>query len=465
MASSRVLKSWKEISNYLQVGMRTAQRWERDFDLPVHRIGGHRGSAVVSIVEELDKWLQTRPAGGLGLGPRGSETGADSDPIDYGGTLMTDLLWKRPSRPAQLEKEIEIVRKIIPQIANQDPACVLNNLVVHAMELCKVDAAGVSLAEANDHGEAVFRWTAAAGKMKEHLGGTTPRTFSPCAVCLERNAPQLFSFPERSFTYLQDLDLSITELLLIPLFADSECFGTLWVFSHETPRKFDREDARILSSLADFAGIAVRMMRLQQHKARADECSVAEFQAMTRLYEIGSRCAHRGSNFDEYLDAAVVTAIGMTEADKGNLQLFDPALGGLTIAAQRGFDEPFLKFFAVVRDDVSACGAAMQSAQRIVVEDVMQSDVFAGRPSLDVLLAAGVRAVQSIPLISSSGKVVGMISTHFRRPHRPDKRQLHFMDLLARQATDYVERMQSKKVLRCGSEQFKILFDNAPVWD
>jgi GAF domain-containing protein len=33
-----------------------------------------------------------------------------------------------------------------------------------------------------------------------------------------------------------------------------------------------------------------------------------------------------------------------------------------------------------------------------------------------------------------------MISTHFSRPARLDERQLRLMDLLARQAADYLER-------------------------
>jgi hypothetical protein len=56
----------------------------------------------------------------------------------------------------------------------------------------------------------------------------------------------------------------------------------------------------------------------------------------------------------------------------------------LTIAAQRGFEDPFLNFFASVRDDPSACAAAMRSGERVIVEDVRESEIFAGQPSKDV---------------------------------------------------------------------------------
>ena len=49
-------------------------------------------------------------------------------------------------------------------------------------------------------------------------------------------------------------------------------------------------------------------------------------------------------------------------------------------------------------------------------------------------------AVQSSPLLSSAGNVLGMISTHFQQTHRPSEQELRLMDLLARQTADYLER-------------------------
>jgi signal transduction histidine kinase len=136
------------------------------------------------------------------------------------------------------------------------------------------------------------------------------------------------------------------------------------------------------------------------------------------------------------------------------VQLFDPPSRSLIIAAQRGFDEPFLKCFASVGDDYSACATAMRMAERIIVEDVTQSEIFAGQPSLNVMLEAGARAVQSTPLVSSAGNLLGMISTHFGVPHRPGERELRLMDLLARQAADYLERKRAEeKIARLLTEE------------
>jgi signal transduction histidine kinase/DNA-binding response OmpR family regulator len=177
--------------------------------------------------------------------------------------------------------------------------------------------------------------------------------------------------------------------------------------------------------------------------------TAADLQAMTRLHEVGNQCVRAGNELERCLQEILDAAIAITGADKGNIQLVDAASDALEIAAQRGFDEPFLKFFGSVHEEfASVCGTAMQSAGCVVVEDITRSAIFTGTPALGVVLEAGVRAVQSTPLLSRTGKVLGMISTHFRLPHRPGERELRLMDLLARMAADYLERRQAEAALR-----------------
>jgi hypothetical protein len=52
------LSSWKEIAAYLGVGLRTAQIWEQERALPVHRLPGGRGR-VIATVAELDAWKRS----------------------------------------------------------------------------------------------------------------------------------------------------------------------------------------------------------------------------------------------------------------------------------------------------------------------------------------------------------------------------------------------------------------------
>src|SRR5262249_51707118 len=104
----------------------------------------------------------------------------------------------------------------------------------------------------------------------------------------------------------------------------------------------------------------------------------------------------------------------------------------LRIVAQRGFRRPFLDFFECVHDGQAACGAALKSAERIIVEEVANSALFFGTPALEVMLDAGARAVQSTPLFDYRGRVLGMLSTRYRQPRRLKDDDLRLLDLLAR---------------------------------
>ncbi len=56
-SSARPLTSWKEIAHFLNVNVRTAQKWERERNLPVRRSGGAR-SRVSADATRLETWKQ-----------------------------------------------------------------------------------------------------------------------------------------------------------------------------------------------------------------------------------------------------------------------------------------------------------------------------------------------------------------------------------------------------------------------
>jgi hypothetical protein len=60
-----VLTSWKEIAQYLGKGVRTVQRWEQEFGLPVRRPTDPCRRAVLAIPEELDAWRRARTSSHL----------------------------------------------------------------------------------------------------------------------------------------------------------------------------------------------------------------------------------------------------------------------------------------------------------------------------------------------------------------------------------------------------------------
>ncbi len=179
----------------------------------------------------------------------------------------------------------------------------------------------------------------------------------------------------------------------------------------------------------------------------------SEADALTKLNELSSRLWTMRS-LREGLNEMLAATIEMLGADFGNIQLLDGGTGTLTIEAQRGFKQDFLDFFREVsaKDD-SACGRALRTGERIIVEDVETDPAFA--PMLDVVRAAGWRAVQSTPLIGRAGRPLGMISTHFQSPHRPSEHELRRLDLYARQASDFIERCWADEALHRAQTQLE----------
>lgn len=55
-----VLTCWKDIANYMGKGVRTVQRWEQEFGLPVRRPLGSNKKAVLARPADLDAWVALR---------------------------------------------------------------------------------------------------------------------------------------------------------------------------------------------------------------------------------------------------------------------------------------------------------------------------------------------------------------------------------------------------------------------
>jgi DNA-binding NarL/FixJ family response regulator len=144
-------------------------------------------------------------------------------------------------------------------------------------------------------------------------------------------------------------------------------------------------------------------------------------------------------NLRSALSEVVAHAMEMTGADMGSLQILDHQTNNLYIAAQSGFSKQFLEFFDRVPQNQGACGTALSRGQRVVVDDVAEDPIFRGTKSKEIVLGEGVRAVQSIPLTTASGKLVGVLSTHFRTPKPPRQKLLQITDAFAQEVAELIQ--------------------------
>ncbi|MET8690355.1 STAS domain-containing protein [Streptomyces sp. NPDC004732] len=164
------------------------------------------------------------------------------------------------------------------------------------------------------------------------------------------------------------------------------------------------------------AGGSLVLQRAHSSVLRALQlCGDAEGERMARESATVPLPRHERLLRLSVLSAALSAAFTITGAPMGNAQLYQPQDGTLQIVAQRGFQQPFLTYFATVADRDTACAVAAQDRLPVLVDDVAASALFYATPALDVLQEAGVGACVSLPITAADGTLIGVVSTH--HPH------------------------------------------------
>ena len=161
------------------------------------------------------------------------------------------------------------------------------------------------------------------------------------------------------------------------------------------------------------------------------------------------------------LEQVLDAAIELQDADFGDVQLYDAENGTLRIVAHRGVGPEFLEHFACVdAEDTSACGTALKLGQRVIIEDVTRYPPYS--PHLGVAARTGYRGVICTPLMERGTALpLGMLTTLFREPYRPDEGRLKLSDIFAASAADLVTSRRTQQKPRDSEEFFHLALDGA----
>ncbi len=198
-------------------------------------------------------------------------------------------------------------------------------------------------------------------------------------------------------------------------------------------------------------------------RTNAAEPATAGEKEAWRILDVISRCVRASDDYQSCLEAILDLAMTVTSAEMGALRLLDPATGTLKIVVQQGLDEALLDAFGTLRqDEAMAYGLALRAGERFVVEDIALSDAIQVPGLAGTLLNAHVRAFQSTPMVATTGAFVGAVSTCYSHPYRPTTHQFGLLDLLTREAADYVERKQAEQALSSHSGLLESLLEHAP---
>ncbi len=206
-------------------------------------------------------------------------------------------------------------------------------------------------------------------------------------------------------------------------------------------------------SPSEFSAAISKGLQNSDERAGTD----AKADASLHLQEI-STLLIREDNLDALYEHVLDAAISLMSADMGSMQKYDLEQDQLRLLASRGFrPESVVLWKQVNRHSATSCGMALSVGRRVVVPDVECSDFMAGSADLNLSRGAGIRAMHSTPLVSRSGRLLGMISTHWGKPHYPTEHEFRALDVLARQAADLIERTQVDTALRESEQRLRWL--------
>ena len=236
---------------FLFSGTRGRDSWRKVWKHTIRTNGlaGERKGIVSLVQPEQAK----QPAEQLDAIP-----GRTLDPPGLRSMLSTAELCRRPSRAPDYEAENKALIALAQSMASS-PEGILQKLADTALTLCRAHSAGLSLLEEDDQ-RSNFHWRAIAGQWASHINGGTPRNFGPCGTVLDQNVAMICSHPELDFPYWTPIKPVLEEGLLVPFYIKDEAFGTIWVVAHDTTRRFDAEDLRVMTSLGTFAAAAYQTL-------------------------------------------------------------------------------------------------------------------------------------------------------------------------------------------------------------
>lgn len=256
------------------------------------------------------------------------------------------------------------------------------------------------------------------------------------------------------------LSYSIRASVAVPLMREGRLQAVFNVHQSK-PRLWRDYEIKLLQAVAERIRTAIDLVGVQEALRESENQLAIELADMRQLQYLSTQLIRENDMeilFRQLLDAAM----GIMKSDAGSLQMFYPERNELNLLTSKGLDPESAKFWEWVKvGSNSTCGMALDMKTRIIVPDVEANDCIADSEDLAFYRLSGIRAVQSTPLISRVGKLVGMISTHWYKVHQVSERDLHLLDVVARQATDIIERTRSEEALRQSEENYRVIVNQA----
>ncbi|MEO7415365.1 MAG: PAS domain-containing protein [Opitutaceae bacterium] len=322
--------------------------------------------------------------------------GADPVASTLDDIIITEQLAQRLSRRPDYRAEAEALSDLGQTMA-ASPDAIFQKLVDSALQLCGAQSAGISLLERHD-GKEVFRWHATAGAFASQVGSRLPREFSPCGAVLDRDAMLLMRRPARYYPYITDLADNVHEVLLVPFRNNGVPVGTLWLVAQAEETRFNAEDARLVTSLSQFAAAAWqaidRRFVIEESRQKLRLCELETAQDRSALAVANQRAELSDTRFHAFFDQAPFYAEMLTTegrvSDAGRMALDACGYARDEVMGKLFWETPWWRASSDVQQRIHTAFEGAMAGQRFqsILPYVMADDAerwvdFAMSPVLD----------------------------------------------------------------------------------
>jgi PAS domain S-box-containing protein len=342
-------------------------------------------------------------------------------------------------------------------IGQSDLATMLHEILTAVAALLQTGKANIQIYKGQDHALKLISVIGLDQNFTTLFSSAAARRVTICAAVLQRGErviiEDLSTHPDFTEFARLVLPYDIRAAQATPLFgSDGQISGILTTYFNQ-PHHPSEHELQLLDLYAQQAARQIERAESEERLRQSEARLAMELVGAQQLQEISTQLIQSNditSLYQRILDAIIT----IMDAKAASLQILYPEKGKLRLLAWIGFDPASAAHWEWVSvDSGSCCSAALKTGQRVIVPDIEKCDFIIGTPSFDSYCQSGIRAVQSTPLLSRTGCMLGMISTYWHEPHQPTKHSLRLLDVLARQAADLIERTQTEERLRQAKEQ------------
>ena len=341
-------------------------------------------------------------------------------------------------------------------VSDADMPALYAEILDAAIALTEADAGTVQILDDDRQALALLATKGFSREMTDHFEWVGADSDTSCGMALATNARIFVEFDDPATAHLEDMRLHVEagyrSAQSTPLVTRSgRPIGMVSTHWHASRHRPDERQLRFLDLLVRQTADLLDRRRSDLHLRASQNQLEAELADTKRLHELSAALVHE-QDAATLFDAILETAAALMDAQCASLQLLDSSRGNgpeLRLLASRGFTAEATHFWQwVTLRSRTSCGVALGTGRREVVTDIETTAYMTGTTDLDACRQAGLRSMQTTPLVTRDGRTLGMISTHWRDVHQPPERSLRLLDILARQAADFIERNHAEEALR-----------------